>query len=265
MHVHSKYSQDAKNHSITELSGAALDRGLSGIAITDHFDACYAPIGFPFYLAHEAERRADYERACQRVDGQIQILWGLELGHPYQQKEISESFLRAREFDFILGSVHFLNDGRDIYEITCKSEAEADAVFRAYFAQLLELLSFGCFDSLAHLDYPMRVMQGVLQTSSTERYREQIEPVLEALVRQGVALEINTRGLMDWKHRTEPEEWVLERYRALGGKYITFGSDAHNIKNLGGGIEKAIQIAKKVGFTHQTIFVARRPVMIPLE
>lgn len=265
LHVHSRYSQDAKDYSILAACETAKHRGLSGLASTDHFDACYAPIGFPFYMEGEARRQADFAEA-KRVYGQdLEILWGVEIGHPYLLPEISREFLSTRTFDFVLGSVHFLRDGRDIYEIKCETEEDADELFYAYFDQMLELLDFGMFDSLAHLDYPLRVLKGVLNPPSVKRYITQIEPVLEKMVKKGVALEINTRGLQDYKRRQEPEDWVLRMFYDLGGRRITLGSDAHRLDRIGVGLAEASEKLREIGFSHMTVYRGREPYAVSLR
>ena len=63
---------------------------------------------------------------------------------------------------------------------------------------------------------------------------------------------------------TLPDENLVRRYKELGGKYITIGSDAHNCENLGKGIEKGMEIAKSCGFEYYTIFENRKPQLIEL-
>jgi histidinol-phosphatase (PHP family) len=83
-------------------------------------------------------------------------------------------------------------------------------------------------------------------------------------VQKNIALEINTRGTYDWQNRVGPEDWVLERYRELGGKYVTIGSDAHVTKYVGAGFTEAAAALKRTGFDSYTIYKDRCPVQIPL-
>ena len=97
------------------------------------------------------------------------------------------------------------------------------------------------------------------------RYRDLIEPILEALVRNNIALEINTRGTYDWQNRVGPEDWVLQHYRELGGQYVTIGSDSHVTKYVGAGFPEAAAALKRTGFDSYTIYKDRRPILISLE
>lgn len=263
-HIHSRYSQDG-HHDIMEIAQTAVDRGLHGITITDHFDLCDAEIGYQFYLNCEQERRAAFEQARNAFAGQLEIRWGIEIGHPYLMPEVAEAFLRSRHFDFVLGAVHFLRGDRDIYLIDYSDPAVIDAVLKEYFTDMLELLQFGGFDSLAHLDYPLRVMQGKIPAPTIVSYRDYVEPILQEVIRQGISLEINTRGFMDWKKRQEPEDWVLTQYYQLGGRRITIGSDAHVLQAVGGEIDRAIQKAQEIGFKDLMFYRERKPDAIPLK
>ena len=46
---------------------------------------------------------------------------------------------------------------------------------------------------------------------------------------------------------------------------MTVGSDAHYAKDIGAGIDVAIEIAQRSGFDCVTLFQNRMPVQIPIE
>ena len=263
-HLHSRFSQDG-TPPIADIAAAALRRGMTAITITDHFDLCDAEIGYQFYLDHESARREEFERVREQYAGRLEIGWGLEIGHPYQMPDVAARFLESRSFDFILGSVHFLRDGSDIYLIDYDSPATIDRVFTEYFTDMLDLIDFGGFDSLAHLDYPLRVMRGKIGEPTVLPWRHLIEPILEKLVEKGIALELNTRGFMDWKKRQEPEDWVLRRYYELGGRLITIGSDAHVSDAVGVAVPDAAQKAYDLGFREVAYYRNREPTLYPLQ
>lgn len=262
-HLHSHFSQDG-TPSISDIAAIALDRGMTAITITDHFDLCDAEIGYRFYLDHEAARREEFERAREEFDGRLEIGWGLEIGHPYQLPDVADHFLASRSFDFILGSVHFLRDGSDIYLINYDSAEVIDRVFTEYFTDMLALIDFGGFDCLAHLDYPLRVMRNKISEPTVLPWRHLVEPILEKLIKNNIALELNTRGFMDWKGRQEPEDWVLSRYQKMGGRLITIGSDAHVLNAVGVSIPDAAQKAFDLGFREIAYYRARQPVLYSL-
>ena len=261
LHVHSCYSFDGVA-SLEEIYQSARNQGIAILALTDHCDMLDGPEGISAYLACEPELRTAYEKLDPAG---VEVLYGVELGNPHEFPRETERFLTNRTFDFIIGSVHFLPDGSDIYKLPYRTQEEIDSMFRQHFLSMQKLVSYGGFDTLAHMDYPIRKLQGKLPDTSMLPYRDLIEPVLELLVQQNIALEINTRGTYDWQNRVGPEDWVLNRYRELGGKYITIGSDAHVTKYVGAGFAQAAAALKRTGFDSYTIYRDRCPVSIPLE
>ena len=81
----------------------------------------------------------------------------------------------------------------------------------------------------------------------------------------GKALEINTAGLRQPIGKTSPELETVKRFRALGGKYVTYGSDAHYAEHIGAGLDTAYDMMREAGFTHFTFFQQRTPLQMPIE
>ena len=77
---------------------------------------------------------------------------------------------------------------------------------------------------------------------------ELYEPILEALVRSGTALEVNTSGLRQSPGETYPPEPVVARYRVLGGNAVTAGSDAHRANDFAFGLVDGYRVVARAGF-----------------
>lgn len=264
LHTHSRYSFDG-TASLEAMSRSAAERNVRIMATTDHCDMTRGPEGFQCYLDCEQSRLQEYEIVKDRFQG-LELLYGLELGNPMDLPDETARVMDGKDFDFVIGGLHFLSDGSDIYKIDYPDEAFIDWMFRDYFENVERMAVFGGFDSLAHLDYPLRMLKDKIPTPpSVEKYRDLIEPVLKCLVRSDIALEINTRGTYDWQGRVGPEDWVLERYRELGGSLITIGSDAHSPQWVGKGFEEAGEAMRRAGFDSYTVYRKRKPFQIPLS
>lgn len=261
LHVHSCYSFDG-SASLDAICQSAREHGTNIIALTDHCDMLDGPEGISSYLACEQALKDAYS-ALDKTG--VEVLYGVEIGNPHEYPQETEAFLSARKFDFIIGSVHFLPDGSDIYKLPYSTPEEIDDMFRQHYVSMQKLAAYGGFDTLAHLDYPLRKLQNKIPNTSMLRYRDLIEPILEILARKGIALEINTRGTYGWQNRVGPEDWVLECFRELGGRYVTIGSDAHVTKYVGAGFAEAAAALKRTGFDCYTIYRNRCPILIPLE
>ena len=96
-------------------------------------------------------------------------------------------------------------------------------------------------------------------------FSEIIDEILQTLIRNGKSLEINTAGLRQPIGVTSPDESIVRRYKELGGKLITIGSDAHYAEHLGAGIEQGYELALKCGFDSVAVYQRRMPTMIPIE
>lgn len=143
---------------------------------------------------------------------------------------------------------------------------DAHIILDMYFDELLETASFDSFCTLAHLTYPLRYIKrdtGVIPNLSP--YRDKIDLIYETLIKKDKALEINVSGLFKGLGETLPAFDEIKRYHDLGGKYITLGSDAHNINDVGRDIEKGIELAFKAGFKSYYIYENCCPYEITIE
>jgi len=75
-----------------------------------------------------------------------------------------------------------------------------------------------------------------------------IEPMLKLVKNNGILIEINTSGLRKPSNEIFPSPQILKGLRELGCKFVTIGSDAHTVADLGKGIKEASTLAKNLGF-----------------
>ena len=165
----------------------------------------------------------------------------------------------------MLGSLHNIRGLEDFYLLDY-NKLDIHDLLCTYFDEIMELIAWGKFDSLTHLTYPLRYIVGEQHKEiSYEVYKDRVDDILKALIDQNKALELNTSGLRQAIGKTMPCPTVIKRFKELGGKYLTIGSDAHRWADIGSGVEEGYQIAQSAGFDHITIFVNREPVLLPLE
>ena len=108
-HMHTTVSFDGHDTGL-DMALAAKKAGLREICFTDHLD--YDPLGKMENIAFETQK---YNREYDdlEVPG-IVIRRGMEFGMLPDNAEQLWGDLRRREFDFVLGSVHFAQD-LDVY------------------------------------------------------------------------------------------------------------------------------------------------------
>jgi histidinol-phosphatase (PHP family) len=88
------------------------------------------------------------------------------------------------------------------------------------------------------------------------------EAFLAAAKKTNTALELNTAGLRKDCREIYPSRRILElAFRA--GVPITFGSDAHAPGEVGADFERAIELARSVGYERARRFTQREPEEVP--
>jgi histidinol-phosphatase (PHP family) len=67
-------------------------------------------------------------------------------------------------------------------------------------------------------------------------------------VEAGAALEVNSSGLRQAPKETYPTAAAVTRFRELGGRHVTAGSDAHRARWFAFGLDTAYAAATRSGF-----------------
>ncbi len=261
-HTHSVFSGDAES-TVAELCEAAVRAGVGVLAITEHANVFADGVEAEQLHARLVAQKEAVSEARQQYQGKLKLIYGCELGSPQTNPAWAEEVLKF-PFDMIIGSNHFWEDGGSIYRTGCTPETYRDLVLR--FLQITrDLISFGRFHTLGHLDYILRYIEGCVAGKPNFReFEPEIEEILTMLVERDMGMEINTTTLRNWLDCLI-EPWILKRFRALGGKYITVGSDAHHQKYVGAGIKEAEKLAYDCGFSHITYFEKGEPILVPLK
>ena len=253
-HMHTTVSFDGHDTGL-DMALAAKKAGLREICFTDHLD--YDPLGKMENIAFETQK---YNREYDdlEVPG-IVIRRGMEFGMLPDNAEQLWGDLRRREFDFVLGSVHFAQD-LDVYY---PEYWEGKSVFegeRRYLEDTLACVrNHDDFDVLAHLTYIAKArFHPAPRPVPFEEHREIIDEILRILVRKGKGLEMNTSGV-DRCGGYLPTADYFRRFKELGGDIVTVGSDAHRSNRVGQYCQDACDILKDI-FGYVCTFEGRKPV-----
>lgn len=268
MHTHSYNSFDADN-SVEEICTSAIEKGLFAIAITDHCEAQFIPCGenceFGSFDKRIPKSVNETLEAKQKYAGRLRVLCGIELGQPMHDMESTKKALSYGDFDFTLASVHNMRGEEDFYYFDFTGK-DIDEVLSMYFAELAETAGFEHFDSLAHITYPLRYIKTKLGfVPDITKHQNELDKVYKILIQNNKALEINVSGLFKELGSTLPDEQQIKRFKELGGKYITIGTDAHKAVDVGRGVEQGIAVVKRCGFDSYTIYENHKPIMIEID
>ncbi len=253
-HMHTRVSFDAEETGLA-MAQAALAAGLKEICFTDHLD--YDPLEQMGCLAFDtAAYNAEYDQL--EVPGLL-IRRGMEFGLTPDNRDQFALDLQRRPFDFVLGSIHFVDD-LDVYFQEWWAGKSVFQAERRYLEATLECIRIhDQFDVLAHLTYVAKTRSHPAPRPVPYReHQEIIDEILQTLAAKGKGLELNTSG-MDRCGGFLPTADIFRRFKELGGQIVTIGSDAHQAVRVGQYAFQACDILKDI-FGYVCTFEGRQPV-----
>lgn len=268
-HFHTYLSPDASD-SLEDMATAAYNIGLSEICVTDHCDegncAQITRQGVDYdFSYHEEKSYKQFSSISREIQEKITVLYGIELGEPCQNLNRANELLENNDFDFVIGSLHNLNNMPDFWSIDYK-DYDVDELFKRYLYELEDHIKWNGFDVLGHITYPLRYIIGEHKIDfNIDKYTDDIYDLFKIIVDNGKGIEINTSGLRQPLNALLPDEKIISLYKKAGGKIITVGSDAHNTKDIGKNIIDGVLAAKKCGFEYITRFKNRNPIFEKID
>jgi len=251
LHTHTDSSQDG-NHPVEYMAEVAAQNGIKIVAFTDH---CEVDVFYKDGFDKRAERSfSEVSKAQKAFEGKIEILRGIELAQPHYLPDLAEEIVNKNDYDVIIGSIHNLRGKPDFYDFTTFDGYDVQALMNEYFDELLQMLQWGNFEILAHITYPFRYIYNLCgYVEDINKYSKKVDEILKLCAEKDKALEINMGGLKYPINKPAPDIDTIKRYKELGGRLVSVGSDSHYAERIGFGIPRAYEMAREAGFD----FVAR--------
>ncbi len=182
---------------------------------------------------------------------------------PGREQQIAD-FLDARDFDYVVGSVHFLGDdavdheGWDVWDY---SGADPDEIWSRYFSTLADAARSGLFDILAHPDLVKVWGRGKPRPAGD--LRRFYEPAVAAIAESGIAVELSTAGLRKPVGEIYPAREFAEMCVKAGAEFA-LSSDAHLPEEVGYGYGQAVDFLRELGIERICAFERRERRLEPL-
>ncbi|MBR4295357.1 MAG: histidinol-phosphatase [Clostridia bacterium] len=232
LHIHTTYC-DGKN-TPEEMVVEAIEKGMDTIGFSGHsysyFDEsyCMSQANTELYIREINALKEKYK-------GKIEILCGIE------QDVFSDN--KIEDFDYVIGSVHYLKVGEKYFPIDeskddfCRTVEEhfgGDFIAAAeqYFAQT-ELLAKKKIDIIGHFDLITKFNEADnLFDTNDARYIAAAKRAIDTLIPLGIPFEINTGAIFrGYRSEPYPAPLLIDYIKANGGKFV-LSSDSHSKKSL---------------------------------
>jgi histidinol-phosphatase (PHP family) len=253
-HTHS-YRCGHATGTMREYIDAAIVRGIDEIGLTDHLWLYFeeperrnATWAMP-----ESEYARHYEEMLALRDeyaGRIAVRVSVEADYIEGREDELLAILDRFSFDYILGSVHFI-DGWLIDDPATADRYLAERVaeiYRRYYARLRKAIDLRCFDLLAHFDLPKKF--GFLPEDDLTAV---VAETLDAAATHDVAIEISSAGLRKPIGEIYPSRTILREMRKRNIA-ISLSSDAHAPNEIGADYNQLIAFARSEGYEEVATF-----------
>lgn len=258
IHTHTKFSADGRN-SIEEMIAAAMQKGLAWYGISEHFNYDYDRLHLTIdgQEVPPIDERAYFTRARElqkQLRSKLHLLVGAEFGYDNANSTLQRYIETEQEYspDFVVNSVHTCL-GMDCYFPHYCDGKSKEYAYNAYLYRVLESLDAPYrYDIVAHIGYCSRNATYPDPKLRYEDYADVLDEILKRIIARGKILEVNSSAKTAGSPFI-PDTDILERYFELGGRMVSFASDAHDTTRIADRRDIVVAALKKVGFTHLTI------------
>ena len=258
-HIHTTFCNHA-NGTMKQYVKQAISVGLREMGFSDH-NPLPASFNNPYrMLPEDLQIYFNIINDLQAQFPQIKIRAGIELDYIEEAIDYLEKFVSNNDFDYIIGSVHYLNMNASQHLAYLNDIHNYDKawLFQIYFENVEKAITSGLFDIIAHFDLPRRFWGDLDETAMSYAVH-----ALKSMKKNDLCLEVNTSG---FRTKNVEEPFPCCKLLQLANELeipVTLGSDAHRLCDVGSYFDEAIALLKEIGFEYIHFFANRQ--RIPLK
>jgi histidinol-phosphatase (PHP family) len=270
-HLHLRPDDEGTNferyfnaENVDRYRAAAADAGIEELGVSEHvyrFRQALELWSHPFWRETAQD---DLDAYCEFVRG-TPLRLGVECDFIPGAEGRTAALLEARDFDYVVGSVHFIGEGRSAVDDTAwdvwEGDGDAEEIWRRYFEAVAGCARSGLFDILAHPD--LVKVWGRARPLPDRDLRRFYEPAIEAIAESGIAVELSTAGLRKPVGELYPARGFAEMCVEAGASFA-LSSDAHLPEQVGFEYGRAVEFLDQLGVGEICVFEGRRRRLAPL-
>ncbi len=230
---------------------SAIERGFASLGFSEH---AVQPFDLAYCLSPQTERmyRLQIEWLKQHYAPALRVYRGIERD--------SESTAQRDDYDYVIGSVHYLPlDGEMVAVDSTKEQVDrlvgegfsGDGLryAAAYYERLASYIESYKPDIIGHFDLIRKTNgAGRYFNKAGEGYLRIAMEAMERMAFPGALMEVNTGAMArGYLLRPYPDLPLLRRWKQLGGRVI-LSSDCHDAELIDFGFESALELARQAGF-----------------
>jgi histidinol-phosphatase (PHP family) len=261
-HMHLRNGSEEIAHdtwSVDPFVAAARAAGVDEIGFTEH--VYYFTQTRSLWTVPDQTERCIYdldayvEAVVQARERGQPVKLGLEVDYVPGREDETRKILAAYPWDYLLGSVHFVDGFGIDSEPKLLDEVGVEEAWSRYFETLAAAARSGLFDSLSHPD----LVKIFGERAASFDYAD----IADAIAETGIAVEVSTAGLRKPVRELYPHPELLAACRERDVP-VTLGSDAHSPDVVGRDFDRARQLMRAAGYETVTVFERRRARQEPL-
>jgi histidinol-phosphatase (PHP family) len=241
----------------------ASERGIGVLGVSEHvhrFEQALSVWRHPFWQMNATD---DLDEYCEFVRDRTTLSLGIEADFVPGAEDRMANLLEEREWDYVIGSVHFLRnaaiDMRGEWDVWRHEDPER--VWARYFETLGEAARSGMFDILAHPD--LVKVWGRDAPRPDGDLRRFYDLAMDGIADSDVAIEVSTAGLRKPAGEIYPARPFLEMC-IEAGRPVALSSDAHVPNDLGYRYDEALELLESAGVSELAVFERRERRLEPL-
>ncbi len=241
----------------------AAERGIAELGVSEHihrFRQALEVWQHPFWREHALDELEEY---CGFVRERTDLKLGIEADFIPGSEDRMANLLEAHDFDYVVGSVHFLREealDMEEYDVWGTTRS-AEEIWRRYFQTLGEAARSGLFDILAHPD--LVKVWGPDRPRPEGDLRRYYELAIEGIAESGIAVEVSTAGLRKRAREIYPAPAFLQMCLEAGAP-VALSSDAHRPRDVGADYEQALDLLERLGVGELCLFERRARRLEPI-